>query len=89
MDECVGSVQNEKMVALVLKAREEKSAVSLPECVYVHLCVCVYVCHHPGALSQGRILSEVKKFIAGCWGCNTSLPDKHTNMHTHTRDYVV
>lgn len=35
MDECVGSVQNEKMVALVPKAREEKSAVGPVVCVYM------------------------------------------------------
>ena len=61
MDECVGSAQNEKMVA-----GEEKSAIGLAVCVCVFMCVCVCVCVcvHPGALSQGRILSEVKKFIA-------------------------
>ena len=59
MDECVGSAQNEKMVA-----SEEKSAIGLAVCVCVFICVCVCVCVHPGALSQGRILSEVKKFIA-------------------------
>lgn len=58
MDECVGSVQNEKTVTLVPKAREEKPAVSPLVCVSV--CVVICVCLHPGALSQGRILSEVR-----------------------------
>lgn len=42
MDEFVGSVQNEKIAALVPKASEEKSAVSPAVCVFE--CVCL----HPG-----------------------------------------
>lgn len=45
MDECVGSVQNEKMLALVPKATEEKSAVSPAVCV-CDFYVCVFTQEH-------------------------------------------
>lgn len=83
MDECVGSVQNEKMVALVPKAREEKSAVSPPVCVYVSLYVCV---SSPRSIESREDIVRGQKVHCLLLGLQQiTFRQTQTHAHTHTK----